>query len=432
MKKRLTLLLTAALTLTACTPTIPEVPETQLQPTLQSEQTSEPYTSATVTSAQFATSAPPVITPPVRTAPPGERSANITEINLSRLIANAHPNSNVWDTKALDERHFVIHSGHYSDNTVLGIMLHLYDTKTMKLVYSTEMFEGSWHGEFISNEKGDFVFYKKKRMSDHVTVTDHALVHLTAAGYTVEQIDEEPPQRVVAGKQLFHENGSIYDDVNGELVELVPATVNPFSDNEQLNREYNQLALYFDKHRFVYVVYGYEWIAGIGVYDFRTGTNTRLPDTDSMWPFASDSKYIYVTRGCVIGGTDYPGIYAIDIDTFEVVFLLDTNKLGEENNVETYCRASSQAISPDKTKLVVAVTNYDYYNSSQDGGELRFLNPYTFITYSLPDLTVAATYHLEPTHTPNGIVEFMGNNRVLVHGGGVYQKDRLAFLIDLE
>ena len=431
-KRRFTLLLTVALalTLTACTSTEPA--ELPMQDE-QEKQLSQPVTSAEATSKSPATSESTptekaITTPPIQPAPTTKRTDNITEINLTALTAAAYPKGEVWKVVALDNRYVIVKSRERGHNVHHSIMFHLFDTEALELVYSTELFKGNWWGRFIYNGTKSTTFYAYKQSSNWEVYTDHSLIHFTPTGYTIEtleMIDEEPPRRIVEGKQLIHENGGIYNEVDGVLVELVPATVNSNFDSERLKFESNSLAFHFDEHRFVYMVQGYEWTAGFGVYDFWSGTNFRIPDTTYMWPFATDGKkYIYTMKSDLYNGNaDNTGIYATDIDTFETIYLFDENKFAEDNNAP-WCMINTPAVSPDKTKMVIPIKLQNYSEEPK--------RPHTFIVHYLPELTVAATYYIESVHDDFARVDFMGNNQVLVHGSAVAKKDMLVFLIDLD
>lgn len=80
-----------------------------------------------------------------------------------------------------------------------------------------------------------------------------------------------------------------------------------------------------DENCFVYNMSGWEWIWGIGVYDFRTGKATDIPDTYDFFPIGFHGGKIYSVRSS--DGYTENVIYASDIKTLETkpLFELDEN-----------------------------------------------------------------------------------------------------------
>lgn len=83
-----------------------------------------------------------------------------------------------------------------------------------------------------------------------------------------------------------------------------------------------------DKNRFVYDMLGWEWIWGIGVYDFTTGEARDIPDTYEYTPLGYHDGKIYSYYDPYGGGSDNI-IYVTDINTLEIkpLFELDEHDM---------------------------------------------------------------------------------------------------------
>ena len=83
-----------------------------------------------------------------------------------------------------------------------------------------------------------------------------------------------------------------------------------------------------DENRFVYDMLGWEWIWGLGVYDFTTGEARDIPYTDEYSPLGYHNGKIYSYYDPYGGGSDNI-IYVTDVNTLETkpLFQLDENDL---------------------------------------------------------------------------------------------------------
>ncbi|MDE7287924.1 MAG: hypothetical protein K2N71_00270 [Oscillospiraceae bacterium] len=76
-----------------------------------------------------------------------------------------------------------------------------------------------------------------------------------------------------------------------------------------------------DENRFVYRIGGYERLPGFGIYDFETGTASKVPDSTDLIPVGYSDGYIYSVKTAWDGfGTE---LYRTDINTLETEFFMD-------------------------------------------------------------------------------------------------------------
>lgn len=150
-----------------------------------------------------------------------------------------------------------------------------------------------------------------------------------------------------------------------------------------------------DEDRFVYNSSGWEWIWGIGVYDFKTGKATDIPDTYDFFPIGFHGGKIYSIRS----GECYTEnvIYASDIKTLETkpLFELDENDIPD-----------AYKMTPDG-RFIMKGDNALI-------GDLRVYNPFTVALYDPDTFALLRKYEFENVHIDWFDVDIISNSKAVL------------------
>lgn len=121
-------------------------------------------------------------------------------------------------------------------------------------------------------------------------------------------------------KISISEYGNIREIGSGDL--LLNAV---YEGSESKSNVHYRYKFAIDENRFVYDMLGWEWIWGIGVYDFTTGEARDVPDTYEYTPLGYHDGKIYSYYDPYGGGSDNI-IYVTDINTLETTPLFELDE----------------------------------------------------------------------------------------------------------
>lgn len=131
-----------------------------------------------------------------------------------------------------------------------------------------------------------------------------------------------------------------------------------------------------DENRFVYNRSGWEWIWGIGVYDFRTRKATDIPNTSDFFPIGFHGGKIYSV--CSSEGYTENVIYASDINTLETkpLFELDENDMPD-----------AYKMTPDGSLIIKG--------DNELVGDIRLNNAFNVFVYDPDTLALLRKYEFK-------------------------------------
>lgn len=167
------------------------------------------------------------------------------------------------------------------------------------------------------------------------------------------------------GHKIYHYKSDIIDGDSGQV--LVKGV---YEGNEHKSNRINSLDFFIDENRFLYSVYGYEWIWNMGIYDYTTGQSYEItvPEFDGyepfgdLYPFGCSNGKIYSMYGYPESDV-YHFICTTDADTLETV------KLELKNIPESYSFFDSAGMSEDGSYMLFRYDN-GYFTVDSERGEL--------------------------------------------------------------
>jgi len=341
----------------------------------------------------------------------------IVEINMTKLLG-FNNNKWFWRIKSLDDRHVV----------VMGDDFYVVDMEEQQIVY-TGRIPGNVRSEFREyRDNGVYIYSATEATREPVYTEEYHITYIFPDNSRTESLGGEWISTITDNRILRYFDGGIYEDIDGELIELLPPNEDFDHFDEDGNWRPNFAAVshgfleQIDENRFIYNKGGYEWTWGFGVYDFATGRYTDMPDTHSLY-FAGFRDNIVFTQFAELSAPF--GIFATNIDTLETEYFLSDEdfprkELPWEEADERYTMPvlESFALSPDKS--LIAVTDYDLnvYIICAETGALK------------ETLHVDALYKKEDWY--NSIyVDFLGNDRVIVFDQKWHLHDQRALIIPL-
>lgn len=122
------------------------------------------------------------------------------------------------------------------------------------------------------------------------------------------------------GHKICEWNESIYELNERVAIKIVEGV--PVESIYSKSGKFCSFVFGIDENRFVYRVRGYESLPGFGVYDFSSGTNTFLPDTENKEPIGTyDGKIFSVSSAWQTGCESK--IYVTDIETMTTSLFTD-------------------------------------------------------------------------------------------------------------
>ncbi|MDR2559838.1 MAG: hypothetical protein LBC86_09930 [Oscillospiraceae bacterium] len=345
------------------------------------------------------------------------------EINLTKLFGAA---SDIH-LESLDDRYVVVLQ--QSSFSVL-------DMEEQSIVYS-EQFPGNMHG-WIHKFGDDGVYiYSAVQVTPTPNYTEeYYITYIFPDNSWSEFLGEERTRTIIGNRILRHIDGGIYEDINGELIELLPPTPEEsreyFGDEGEWRLSYdNIMAWHFygfkeqiDDDRFLYNRGGYEWTNGFGVYDFATEQYTDMPNTRNLYVMGVKDNIVFTQFSDL---SPMRGLYATNIDTQETVYFLSDDDFPRENRGgltevdERYTAPvlESFVLSPDKRRIAVVDYDLNVYIICADTGALEQM------------IRVDALYKGD-TAVNSIYVDFLGNGRIIVFDQKWHMHDQRAFIIPLE
>jgi hypothetical protein len=352
---------------------------------------------------------------------PGEASHfimndyGIFEINLTKLF----PRASEVHLKAVGER--------YIFALDWGSAVYVFDLEQQEIV-NTVRFPGTLRRGF--NEFGDGVYvYSAKQVTPTPNYTEeHFITYIFPDNSWTDSLGDEWIRAIIGNRILRHIDGGIFEDINGELVELLP----PIGEFEHFDEDGNwrpnfaavwhRFTAQLDDDRFIYNKGGYEWTWGFGVYDFAAGRYTDMPDTNSLYVVGFKDNIVF-TQFAELSA--FHGLFATNIDTLETVYFLNDEDFPqkelpweEADERWTMPMLESFALSPDKNLIAAVDYDLNVYIISAESGALE------------QTIRVDALYK-EGIATNSIYVDFLGNDRVIVFDQKWHMRDQRALIITL-
>jgi len=345
----------------------------------------------------------------------------VVEINLSKLLTY-----DIGRIKALDDRYFLTYQweGTYS----------VIDTAEQKIVY-TDFLPGTMRSEFESyseDGKNGAVIYTSVDTGFRVPDYEEGyyVTYIFPDNSWTDSLGDESTRTIIGNRILRHFDGGIYEDINGELIELLP----PLEEFNNIDEDGywipNFLAVYYsfreqiDENKFIYNRGGYEWTWGFGVYDFTTGQYTDMPDTNSLYVMGIKDNIVFTQFSDL---SPMFGLYATNIDTLETVYFISDDDfpreyrggLTEADERYTAPLLESFVMSPDKQLIAVVDYNLNVYIINADTGALK--------------QTISVDVLYKGDTAVNSIyVDFLGNDKIIVFDSKWYMRDQRALIIPLD
>lgn len=122
-------------------------------------------------------------------------------------------------------------------------------------------------------------------------------------------------------------SGSLVDEETGDV--LVKSLLYYDENGEKIQDCRDDVTYSFsfaiDDHRFTYTANGYDWTAGIGIYDFDTKTAQLLPGTEYCHCLGVSGNILYYFP------SNEKNIFAIDINTFETKLVTELPYIAYSN-----------------------------------------------------------------------------------------------------
>jgi hypothetical protein len=345
----------------------------------------------------------------------------IIEINLTKFLGS----NDIGSVRALDGRHVAA----FCTSTYNIIKFSVVDLEEQRIVY-TEKFPGNLRRMSDGIRDGGIYIYSAVEVTREPEYTEeYSITFIYPDSSRTESHGGEWMRTVMSNRILRHINGGIYEDIDGELIELLPPNEDFDHFDEDGNWRPNFGAVWhifreqLDENRFIYNKGGYEWTWGFGVYDFESGQYTNMPDTNSLYVMGVSGNLVFTQFSDLSAPF---GIFATNIDTLETIYFLNDDDFPrkelpweEADERWTLPVLNSFVLSPDKQ--LIAVTDYDLniYIICAGSGELK------------ETLSVDVLYKGD-TATNSIYVDFLGNDRVIVYDQKWYMRDQRALIIPLE
>jgi len=147
-------------------------------------------------------------------------------------------------------------------------------------------------------------------------------------------VPAEPPEPYTEPEYYTYEMGShtirqiggdIYEDKGGELTALL------LHEGDDELDDFKGVSYHYrgqiDDNRFVYAIFGHEWVFGFGIYDVSTHEDAYVPDTNGLEPIATRNGVIFSVNSPYT--VEMYSLCATDADT------LETRRFPYDNN-ETF------------------------------------------------------------------------------------------------
>jgi len=338
------------------------------------------------------------------------------EINLTKLFGAA---SDIH-LKSLDDRY------------VLAINRNAFsviDTEEQRITY-TGQFPGNMRGWIHKFGDNGVYIYSAVEVTPTPNYTEEYYVtYIFPDNSWTDSLGEESTRTIIGNRILRHIDGGIYEDIDGELIELLP----PVEEFDHFDEDgywrpnfeavWHRFTIQLDENRFVYNRGGYEWTWGFGVYDFTTGLYTDMPDTHSLYVMNVKDSVVF-TQFAELSAMH--GLFATNIDTFETIYFLNDKdfprkELLWEEADERWAAPmlESFVLSPDKRRIAVVDYDLNVYIICADTGALE------------QTIRVDALYKGD-TAVNSIYVDFLGNGRIIVFDQKWHMHDQRAFIIPLD
>lgn len=200
-----------------------------------------------------------------------------------------------------------------------------FDIKENSLLRAVEI-TGGWNFDGYIEGYGDIfckvLLYRRKEDENGEFLGFDNAIAIVRDDYTYEIADRTTENAAFEhyGHHIAEWDLNIVDTDRDEVV------VQGFAADEGED-EYGFMteAIYYefpiDENRFVYRIGGYERLPGFGVYDFETGTASKVPESENLVPVGYSDGYIYAVKTVWDGfGTE---IYRTDANTLETEFYMN-------------------------------------------------------------------------------------------------------------
>lgn len=190
---------------------------------------------------------------------------------------------------------------------------------------------------------------------------------------------------------------------------------NYISKNEVEDKRY--VPYYFiDNNRFVYVIGGYEWIYGTGIYNIKDNTDFFI-DGDEGSPIGFRGEKIY------LGLFDYSDFCGV-----KVVHLDKGNKVEEiiKPDKDSSKEFITHSISNDGTLFVKIHATYYNYTGDHAGEFTYEIEIYDLITYKK-----IKTYTMSTKAASLGSIKFINNDKALLSCYGHAFSDSYIYILNL-
>ncbi|MCH5193656.1 MAG: hypothetical protein J1F11_06820 [Oscillospiraceae bacterium] len=169
--------------------------------------------------------------------------------------------------------------------------------------------------------------------------------------------------------------GNIYDEDSDEII------LNGIFDGyeSKRNKRYS-FEFAIDENRFLYSVWGYEWIWCIGIYDYTTGKAQDIPDTYDAVPIGVYKGKIYFYYCAHDGMTDNK-LYTADINTLEITELYEFDEYYEYISDLIFLQDTGYFLTQSYSNDTTRTLRLNDLNSGDVVKEYKFENIYGY-TYS--------------------------------------------------
>ncbi|MCL2638259.1 MAG: hypothetical protein FWD48_07790 [Oscillospiraceae bacterium] len=373
------------------------------------------------------TTAPPVTTtaPPVVEEEPKPVNYiniledDIIEINITKMLN--HGNNNTTNSVIIiEDRYLFIGSirlsGVGNNRTWVGSDIDVYDMSEQRVIIS-EQLDGHLTGGFQQCPDNGIYIYSYTRDSSSYREYYYK-TYITVNEIQTEFIGEDRFENVMNNRVLRHIDGGIFEEVGGELIELLPPTPEEAREYDEEGRwylSYNNIGAWrfynfvrqIDENRFIYRIRGYEWSWGIGMYDFSTGKQTDFPDTADFWVMDIENNLIYSEHSnFYVGPAGY--IYTTNIDTLETKLVFDRSDFPA--GIEDI------RISPDKQRVAFHFRD----------GRLDLFSA-TVHVVNLFTNEIEKTFYFDSLSK----MQFMDNNSLLLQRFRYANRDDMVFIVPL-